>query len=124
MSTMTMVRVRMYQMMHLNLMTTLFGDLEALWWVYRRGLRSPGSQPRNMQCSCGKRWDEGPNAGRIRIDEMTNQVVHCGCWEQHLSDSAREPLCRGLYELGTMWSYLADEPRREDGRVVIEVDGW
>merc|ERR1711972_889321 len=39
----------------LNLMGTLFTDLEALWWVYRRGAQWPAKRKRTVRCcGCGE----------------------------------------------------------------------
>ena len=45
-------------------MSTLFVDLEARWWVLRRGMRSDGKEERKLTCSaCGEPWGQGEGAG-------------------------------------------------------------
>merc|ERR1711920_149291 len=69
----------------LNLFGTLFRDLEALWWVQRRGT---SGRPRPRRClrgrGCGEPWYHHRGAGRLRMDEASNSVVHDDCWETHL----------------------------------------
>ena len=58
----------------LNLMGTLFLDLEALWWVYRRGTSSQTRPKRSLVCKgCNTSWRQyTTRAGRLRIDEALN----------------------------------------------------
>ena len=47
-----------------------FRDLEALWWVYRRGTADQVRPQRSLVCrGCDQPWHRGTDAGRLRMDE-------------------------------------------------------
>ena len=100
----------------LNLMETSFSDLEVLWWIYRRGVRSGSRKRRRLKCGwCRRAWIQGrTNPGLVRIDETDNCVVHAECWEQYLKDSGEEALHRGIAELGAAWSHFLRHRAADD----------
>ena len=103
----------------LNLMKTLFVDLEALWRAFRRGMHSEGKVDsegrlvRKLTCSArGAPWDQGRDPGRARIDEASNCVIHCACWEEHLRKTSRDRLCQGIRDVGILRSYFVEHQSR------------
>ena len=62
---------------------------------------------------CDQPWHHGPDAGRLRMDEALNCVVHEGCWCEHLRRTADEPLNRGILEVGRLWSHFAEHRKKK-----------
>ena len=58
-------------------------------------------------------WHYGEDAGRLRMDETFNCVVHEGCWCDHLRRTAGEPLNRGILEVGRLWSHFAQHQKKK-----------
>ncbi|CAK0866402.1 unnamed protein product [Prorocentrum cordatum] len=75
----------------LNLMGTLLNNVELIWAVIRLGMRDL------------RRHESSTEMADIRICEITNSIVHCECWEDHITAQTKEALSRGLRVLSMDW---------------------